>query len=381
MGSPQRILEVADHLARYFHQGRRVVVIASAMAGMTNQLTQYIHDLNLSQLSANHDTVLSAGEQIAAGLLALALEKVGVPARAWLGWQIPIRTTNSPTQAEICHVETRPIFQALEEPCIPIIAGFQGLSSQNRITTLPRGGSDITAIHVADALGVKECFIYTDVAGVYPMNPCHICDVTPWETLHYAHMETLSYLGAKVIHSDAVKHGQQKNIDLWVQTLIGTHSATRIGTDCNLLPHFTACVDCVGWWIACQNAQEWSLCQKFLHQMHLKGETFSLQQSAQGRGLFIPGQTLKIQGCPLPYQSVSRLSLVSDAYAPWSSFYAQGMRRVFQTTQPHGWRWDLKKNALQWVIDTKHVACVLRPLVLILEESQTAEKRNYYENT
>ena len=175
------------------------------MAGVTDQLAGYAAEAGGAHYSPEYDTVLATGEQVTAGLLALALEEMGLPARSWLGWQIPIRTDGVHGKARIEAIETEALVRCLDDGVVPVIPGFQGLSPEGRVTTLGRGGSDISAVAVAAALEAERCDIYTDVDGVYTTDPRIVAKARKLERITYEEMLEMASLGAKVLQSRAVE--------------------------------------------------------------------------------------------------------------------------------------------------------------------------------
>jgi aspartate kinase len=200
-----RIKAAAAIVKREIDGGNQVCVVLSAMAGVTDQLAGYAAEAGGAHYSPEYDTVLATGEQVTAGLLALALEEMGLPARSWLGWQIPIRTDGVHGKARIEAIETEALVRCLDDGVVPVIPGFQGLSPEGRVTTLGRGGSDISAVAVAAALEAERCDIYTDVDGVYTTDPRIVAKARKLERITYEEMLEMASLGAKVLQSRAVE--------------------------------------------------------------------------------------------------------------------------------------------------------------------------------
>ena len=226
---PKCIANVARLLASSWHSGERFAVVVSAMAGTTNSLVAFYQDIQqqISSQESFHqtedifkeqlyerDTILAAGEQINAGLLALALQCMGLSSRSLLSWQIPIYTNNHPTNAEIQHIDTEKIESLLEQGVIPIIAGFQGITRNNRLTTLGRGGSDTTAVALSAFLKAKTCDIYTDVRGIYTADPSYVAGAQQLRDISYEDMLFLAQGGAKVMHPHGVYWAKTHNIDV-----------------------------------------------------------------------------------------------------------------------------------------------------------------------
>ena len=200
-----RIKAAAAIVKREIDGGNQVCVVLSAMAGVTDQLAGYAAEAGGAHYSPEYDTVLATGEQVTAGLLALALEEMGLPARSWLGWQIPIRTDGVHGRARIEAIEIEALVRCLDDGVVPVIPGFQGLSPEGRVTTLGRGGSDISAVAVAAALEAERCDIYTDVDGVYTTDPRIVAKARKLERISYEEMLEMASLGAKVLQSRAVE--------------------------------------------------------------------------------------------------------------------------------------------------------------------------------
>jgi aspartate kinase len=165
------IRNVAKRVKAEVDRGNDVAVVVSAMAGVTNQLVDYVSEASPLHDTREYDAVVSSGEQTTAGLLALCLQEIGVQARSWMGWQIPIHTDDVHGKARITDVEPDRMLEKFDEGQVAVVAGFQGISPQGRITTLGRGGSDTTAVALAAALGAERCDIFTDVDGVYTTDP------------------------------------------------------------------------------------------------------------------------------------------------------------------------------------------------------------------
>lgn len=171
VGTPERIEAVADRVIRWKQQGNDVIVVVSAMSGETNKLVALINAINPQGSEREKDAILSTGEQVTIGLLAMALEKKGQPARSYTGAQVRILTDDAHTKARIRDIDAEPIRKDLAEGRVVVVAGFQGVTADGSITTLGRGGSDTTGVALAVALKADECQIYTDVDGVYTTDP------------------------------------------------------------------------------------------------------------------------------------------------------------------------------------------------------------------
>jgi len=213
-----RIKAVAETVKRERDAGNDVCVVLSAMAGVTDQLIGYVAEAGGRNNLPEYDTVVSTGEQITAGLLALCLDQIGVPARSWMGWQIPIHTDDMHGKARIEKIDTEALEKCVADGQVPVIPGFQGISPDGRITTLGRGGSDTSAVAVAAALGAERCDIYTDVDGVYTTDPRIVSTARKMEKITYEEMLEMASLGAKVLQTRAVELAMKSNQRLYVRS-------------------------------------------------------------------------------------------------------------------------------------------------------------------
>ncbi|MDC0191587.1 aspartate kinase [Rhodospirillales bacterium] len=214
----QRIKEAAKKVAFEHSQGHQVIVVVSAMAGVTNKLIEFKNSVNNCSDASEYDVVLSSGEQTSAALMALALQNIGVRARSWLGWQIPIWTDNVHGKARITGIETDLLENQLKENEIVVVAGFQGLTPDKRITTLGRGGSDLTAVALAGALQAHQCDIFTDVEGIYTCDPRIVSSASKLDKITYEEMMEMSSLGAKVLQTRAVELAMNYNVRIQVRS-------------------------------------------------------------------------------------------------------------------------------------------------------------------
>ncbi len=213
-----RIKAVAATVKRELDDGHQVCVVLSAMAGVTDQLVGYAADAGGAHYSPEYDTVLATGEQVTAGLLALSLQEMGVESRSWLGWQIPIRTDGVHGRARIEKIEIEGLEETFDDNSVPVIAGFQGLGPDGRVTTLGRGGTDTTAVAVAAALGADRCDIYTDVDGVYTTDPRIVANARKLVKITYEEMLEMASLGAKVLQTRAVEMAMKTRQRLHVRS-------------------------------------------------------------------------------------------------------------------------------------------------------------------
>src|SRR5687767_7661108 len=200
----ERINAVAARVKREVDAGHEVAVVVSAMAGHTNQLVAWCSELSPMHDAREYDTVVAAGEQITAGLTAIALQALGVNARSWLGWQMPLETNDAHGKARIMGIDTDAFEQRFAQGQVAVVAGFQGIGPDNRITTLGRGGSDTSAVALAAALKADRCDIFTDVDGVYTTDPRIVAKARKIDRITYEEMLELASLGAKVLQTRSV---------------------------------------------------------------------------------------------------------------------------------------------------------------------------------
>lgn len=220
VASIERIRSVAGRVKKELDLGNKVAVVVSAMAGVTNQLIGYVHEispLGTPEAWSEYDQVVSSGEQVTSGLLALALQEMGVPARSFSGWQIPLVTDAAHGKARIAHIAPEAVQEALDSGMVAVVAGFQGIH-QGRITTLGRGGSDTSAVAIAAALKADRCDIYTDVDGVYTTDPRIVEGARKLEKITYEEMLELASLGAKVLQTRSVEMAMNHGVVVQVLT-------------------------------------------------------------------------------------------------------------------------------------------------------------------
>lgn len=211
----ERIRNVAQLVKMEVAKGNNVAVVVSAMSGETNKLVGWVSEFKTRD-EREYDAVVASGEQVTSGLLALALQEIGVPARSWLGWQLHIRTDSSHGKARIEEINTKPLKESFKRGEVAVIPGFQGVTSENRVTTLGRGGSDTSAVAVAAALKADRCDIYTDVDGVYTTDPRIVPEARKLRKVGYEEMLEMASLGAKVLHSRSVELAAKYNVPLQV---------------------------------------------------------------------------------------------------------------------------------------------------------------------
>ena len=212
-----RIKRAAKRVALEVAHGKNVLVIVSAMAGKTNELVNWVNDTSQFYDAREYDAVVSSGENVTAGLMALTLQEMDIAARSWQGWQIPVHTSSSHSSARIERISSETINEKFEQGMkVAVVAGFQGISNENRIATLGRGGSDTTAVAFAAAFDAERCDIYTDVDGVYTTDP-RICDkAKKLDKISYEEMLELASLGAKVLQTRSVEMAMRFKVKLRV---------------------------------------------------------------------------------------------------------------------------------------------------------------------
>jgi aspartate kinase len=212
----ERIKAVARRVKAEIDLGNEVAVVVSAMAGSTNQLVGWVNEISPLHDAREYDTVVASGEQVTCGLTALALQELGIMARSWLGWQIPITTDGIHGRARVESIDTAELHKRMARGEVPVLAGFQGLGNDNRITTLGRGGSDISAVALAAALQADRCDIYTDVDGVYTTDPRIVAKARKLDKITYEEMLEMASLGAKVLHTRSVELAMKQRVRLQV---------------------------------------------------------------------------------------------------------------------------------------------------------------------
>ncbi|MSP87831.1 MAG: aspartate kinase [Alphaproteobacteria bacterium] len=200
-----RIKNVAQRVKREVDAGHEVAVVVSAMAGVTNQLVGWVNETARLHDAREYDVVVASGEQVTSGLLALALQDIGVSARSWLGWQLPLHTDGVHGKARIKGIESDDVIRRFKDGQVAIMAGFQGLGPDARITTLGRGGSDTSAVALAAALRADRCDIFTDVDGVYTTDPRIVTKARKLDKITYEEMLELASQGAKVLQTRSVE--------------------------------------------------------------------------------------------------------------------------------------------------------------------------------
>ncbi|MEI2415605.1 aspartate kinase [Orrella sp. JC864] len=216
MGSIERIKNVARRVAKWHEAGHQVVVVPSAMSGETNRLLGLAREISPNGDGRELDMLAATGEQASSALLALALQSLGVQARSYTGWQVPVRTDSSYTKARITSIDDQRIRAELDAGRVVVVTGFQGVDDDGHITTLGRGGSDTSAVAVAAALGARECLIYTDVDGVYTTDPRVVPEARRLSVISFEEMLEMASLGSKVLQIRSVEFAGKYRIPVRV---------------------------------------------------------------------------------------------------------------------------------------------------------------------
>jgi aspartate kinase len=216
MAGMDRIRNVAARVKHVVDMGHQVAVVVSAMAGETNRLVSFCEDASPLYDPAEYDVVVAAGEQVTSGLLAMTLKAMGVDARSWLGWQLPIRTVEAHAKARIESIDTEALDAAMQSGQVAVIPGFQGMMADGRVSTLGRGGSDTSAVAVAAAIKADRCDIYTDVDGVYTTDPRIVARARKLDMVTYEEMLELASVGSKVLQTRSVALAMKEKVRVQV---------------------------------------------------------------------------------------------------------------------------------------------------------------------
>jgi aspartate kinase len=224
----EHIRNAARRVATEVEAGNDVVVAVSAMAGTTNQLDAWTREVSRLHDAREYDAVVSVGEQVTAGLMAMALQELGVSARSWLGWQVAIRTDDKHGRARILDIEVDEIVRRFDQDQVAVVAGFQGLSPENRVTTIGRGGTDTTAVALAAALDAERCDIYTDVEGVFTADPRLVSGAQKIAKITYEEMLELASQGAKVLQTRSVEMAMNHRVRLQVLSSFSGNPGTLV---------------------------------------------------------------------------------------------------------------------------------------------------------
>ena len=228
VGDLDRIRKSASRVKQETDAGNQVAVVVSAMAGTTNQLVSWARDIGPMHDAREYDTIVASGEQVTVGLLAIALQNIGVDARSWLGWQIPVRTDEVHGAARIESIDTELMRARLASGQVAVVAGFQGIAPDGRIATLGRGGSDTSAVALAAALSADRCDIYTDVDGVYTTDPRIAPKARKLDAISFEEMLEMASLGAKVLQTRSVAMAMRHNVKLQVRSSFSDAPGTLV---------------------------------------------------------------------------------------------------------------------------------------------------------
>ena len=234
VGSIDRIIAAAKIIKKKFNKSNKIIVVVSAMAGKTNELVQHSKKISKNFNIKELDVLLASGEQVTSALLAGALEDIGVKARSYMGWQIPILTDGEHNNSRIINMHVEKINKFISNKGVAIIPGFQGISKDSEITTIGRGGSDATAVAIAKIFNTDECEIYTDVDGVYSTDPRHFPRAKKINKISYEEMLEMSSLGAKVMQSSAVQTAMMYDLPLHVRSTFSSVEGTKIFSSENI---------------------------------------------------------------------------------------------------------------------------------------------------
>jgi len=231
VGSIKKINYIAKIIKKQHHKKNKLIVVSSAMSGVTNDLIKKSKQISKNFDKFEYDVLLSSGEQIACALLSGALLKIGLKSRSWLSWQIPIITKGDHKSSRIISINKKEILKYINSGGIPIIAGFQGISNNRRITTLGRGGSDATAISIAKFFSADDCFIYTDVSGVYTTDPKLNSKAKKIKKISYEEMLEMASLGAKIMQPISLQDAMINDIDINVRSAFINSNGTTISNN------------------------------------------------------------------------------------------------------------------------------------------------------
>jgi aspartate kinase len=228
----ERIRNVARHVKREVEAGYDVAVVVSAMSGKTNELVGWVKDASALYDTKEYDVVVASGEQVTSGLLAVALQEIGINARSWQGWQIPIMTSDAHGSARIADIDGTGILESFEKNKeVAVVSGFQGVHQETRrITTLGRGGSDTSAVALAAAIQAERCDIYTDVDGVYTTDPRIVPKAQRLDKVSYEEMLEMASLGAKVLQVRSVELAMMHRVPTYVRSSFDDPADPKLGT-------------------------------------------------------------------------------------------------------------------------------------------------------
>jgi aspartate kinase len=228
VGSCEKITKVAKLIKKYHDKKNKVIVVSSAMTGVTNDLDRKSKSISEKFEKSEYDVLVSAGEQIACSLLAGSLIKLGLKSRSWLSWQIPILTDGKHASSRIKKINTKDVLSFVNKGGVPVITGFQGISIEKRVTTLGRGGSDASAIAIAKFFNADSCIIYTDVDGVYTTDPKINSKAKKIDKISYEEMLEMASLGATVVQPSSIQDAMLNNIKIDIRSTFSKNPGTKI---------------------------------------------------------------------------------------------------------------------------------------------------------
>ena len=228
VGSINRIKKVADIISRNTKNKKKVIVVSSAMSGVTNELINKTRQISNNFDPSEYDVLVSSGEQMSCALISGRLNHIGIKSRSWLSWQVPIFTEGDYKKSRIVNIFKKKILKYLNSGGVPIITGFQGINHQNRLTTLERGGSDASAIMIAKFFKAEKCIIYTDVEGVYTTDPNYTKKAKKIKKISYEEMLEMSSLGAKVMQPASIQDARLNRVNVHVQSSFVNKPGTLI---------------------------------------------------------------------------------------------------------------------------------------------------------
>jgi len=235
VGTIKKIKRVAEIIVGYKKKNYKVIVVSSAMSGATNELIKKSFEISDNFSDSEHDVLVSSGEQVSCSLIAGRLIHRGYKSRSWLSWQVPLLTVGAHKNSRINLINKNKIIKYLKEGGIPIVTGFQGINSQNRVTTIGRGGSDATAIMLAKFFKAKRCIIYTDVEGVFTTDPNKLKKAKKIKVISYEEMLEMASLGAKVMQPVSIQDARLNRIDIEVKSSFIKKSGTLITKKSNII--------------------------------------------------------------------------------------------------------------------------------------------------
>jgi aspartate kinase len=235
VGTIKKIKKAAEIIADYKKKNYKVIVVSSAMSGVTNELIKKSFEISDNFSDSEHDVLVSSGEQVACSLIAGRLIHKGYKSRSWLSWQVPIITVGTHKNSRINQINKNKIIKYIKEGGIPIITGFQGVNNENRVTTIGRGGSDASAIMVAKFFKAERCIIYTDVEGVYTTDPNKLKKAKKIKVISYEEMLEMASLGAKVMQPVSIQDARLNRIDIEVKSSFIKKSGTLITKRSNII--------------------------------------------------------------------------------------------------------------------------------------------------